>query len=104
MSRLFCLLTHLDGCHPCPLDIDTKSWQIINPSLNSIPYIFVLLANINALQKKPGNSLSVEALWERMAVFVHSFDPRQIRYLGFELGEIITALIEFAQQIRQVRL
>lgn len=74
---------------------------MINPALNTIPYAFVLLANINALEK--GNkAVNPETIWAKLTGFLSSFDPRQIRYLGDQLSKIIGAVEGIARSSRQV--
>ena len=75
--------------------------QVINPALNSVPYANILIANLNALQKG-GKGIKFESLLEKMAIFLGSFDPRQMRYLGSELVKIIESLAFHAQRTGQV--
>ncbi|RAL64371.1 hypothetical protein DID88_001847 [Monilinia fructigena] len=57
--------------------------DVINPSLNTVPYIYILNAHIAAAHK--------------MRVI---FDGRQIRYLGRQLLEVLNFVSQFASQNR----
>lgn len=76
--------------------------QVINPALNTVPYVHALLANISAFQSQSGVSTDGEYLWQKMRIFLENFDERQIRYVGTELNEVIAAVADFARQSRQV--
>jgi len=83
---------------PCSLTL----LKVINPALNTVPYVFILLANISALEK--GNkAVDPDTIWSKLTGFLSSFDPRQIRYLGEQLMSIIRAVDSIARQSRQVR-
>jgi COP9 signalosome complex subunit 3 len=75
---------------------------VINPALNSVPYVFALLANINAFQNQSNNALDGAILWDRIVVFLETFDPIQIRYVGLEFREVITAAANLARRSQQV--
>ena len=74
--------------------------QIVDPSINTITYLYVLLAEINTPggKQKVGNTSDGfkpgAKLWQRMLDFMERFDPVQIRYAGNELRRLmdITAL------------
>ena len=59
------------------------------------------MANINALSKQP-KGVDMDTLWAKMVGFLESFDPRQIRYLGDELEEIIQTVASIAMNNDQV--
>lgn len=81
----------------------TVKFQVINLALNTVPYAFILIAHINALQKG-SKVIKLEALWEKISGFLESFDARQVRYLGPEFMTIIDAAATFARQAGQVSL
>ncbi|KAF2000546.1 hypothetical protein P154DRAFT_522452 [Amniculicola lignicola CBS 123094] len=70
-------------------DTPQDVFELLDPTTNSIAYIYALLARIGTAtdgfklskgisdQVRPGGSL-----WNRMVIFVDSFDPIQIRYAG----------------------
>ncbi|TAQ90685.1 hypothetical protein B7494_g1014 [Chlorociboria aeruginascens] len=65
---------------------------VINPSLNTVPYTFILLAHIQAVNR--GNKdINIEELLETCRVFLGSFDARQMRYLGHEFVTIVEATV-----------
>lgn len=78
--------------------------DVINPSLNSIPYAYILLANIAAMRKGNTKGVDFETLWDKMIGFLVSFDPRQIRYIGEEFSAIVDAVAGSAAQNRQSHL
>lgn len=96
-----------------PLDVSSVqlwiSWfkkvltsaQVINPALNTVPYVFILLAHLQAANKGH-KGLSWEDLFEKMVNFAETFDSRQIRYLGKEFSAIIDHLSSIARSSRQV--
>lgn len=71
--------------------------------MNTVPYTFILLANISAL-KKGTKGVDMEKIWGKMTTFLGTFDPRQIRYLGDQLSAILEAVASIAVTNRQVRL
>ena len=71
--------------------------------MNTVPYTFILLANISAL-KKGTKGVDMEKIWGKMTTFLGTFDPRQIRYLGDQLSDILEAVASIAVTNRQVRL
>lgn len=46
----------------------------------------------------------MEKIWGKMTTFLGTFDPRQIRYLGDQLSDILEAVASIAVTNRQVRL
>ncbi|KAL2039789.1 hypothetical protein N7G274_007648 [Stereocaulon virgatum] len=69
--------------------------DIIDPSVNTVSYLYVLLAQINnssGKQKADSTSDSYKPgtpLWLKMMLFLGDFDPVQIRYVGNELRNLI---------------
>lgn len=75
---------------------------MINPSLNTVPYIYILRAHIAAAHKGE-KGINVNDLWEKATAFLHSFDKRQVRYLGKEIQDVIEFVAQVASEQRQVR-
>jgi len=71
--------------------------------LNTVPYTFILLANLSALNKN-AKGIDMEKIWGKSITFLGTFDPRQMRYLGDQLSSIIDAVASIAMSKRQVRL
>ena len=62
--------------------------QILDPSVNTLPYLFSLLAQIGALNGK-SNCLNPGATqWQKALYFLERFDPIQIRYAGIEIRRL----------------
>ncbi|RFU27939.1 hypothetical protein B7463_g8393, partial [Scytalidium lignicola] len=66
--------------------------DVINPALNTVPYVYILNAHISSREGDPAT------LWQRATSFLEMFDPRQIRYLGEEFTKVIEAVAFFARQ------
>jgi COP9 signalosome complex subunit 3 len=77
--------------------------KVVNPALNTVPYTFILLANLSAL-KKGAKNIDIDKIWDKLTSFLGTFDPRQVRYLGDQLSTILEAVANIAIQNRQVRL
>jgi COP9 signalosome complex subunit 3 len=75
---------------------------VINPALNSVPYVFVLLANITAFQNQSSNALDGAILWDKIVTFLENFDPIQIRYVGLEFRQVVIAAANLARRSQQV--
>lgn len=81
--------------------------DIIDPSKNTLPYLYTLLAHIcNSGGKQKFGSISDSfrpgsALWQKMLDFMERFDERQIRYAGTELRRLIDATAIKAQRVSQ---
>jgi COP9 signalosome complex subunit 3 len=71
--------------------------------LNTVPYVYALLAHIAAAQKG-GKGPGWEKLWSKIENFLGTFDTRQIRYLGKEFTYIIDVAVKYARSSNQVRL
>ncbi|KAF7860320.1 hypothetical protein EAF04_008447 [Stromatinia cepivora] len=74
--------------------------DVINPSLNTVPYIYLLNAHIAAAYKNE-KGINIDDLWDKATSFLHSFDRRQIRYLGEELQDIMSFVTQVASQQHQ---
>lgn len=83
--------------------------QILDPAINTLPYLYTLLAHISVSHdsKQTGNNLlkafpAGGHLWQKMLEFVHRFDPVQVRYSGYEwrrLLENVARIGELSQQV-----
>lgn len=77
--------------------------SILDPSINTLPYLYVLLAHINGSSGKQPSGTQSKAfspngpLWLRMLDFVEKFDPIQIRYGGTEFRHLIELVAKTAQ-------
>jgi COP9 signalosome complex subunit 3 len=63
-----------------------------------------LLANITAFQSQNANALDREILWQKTLLFLETFDPRQVRYVGTEFSQVIIAAADLARRANQVRI
>ncbi|KAF2835018.1 hypothetical protein M501DRAFT_1020231 [Patellaria atrata CBS 101060] len=70
--------------------------DVLNPAVNSIPYLYVLLAQIHSHGDRPKHLKHVadavkpdSLLWARIAHFLEVFDPIQIRYVGQEYRRLL---------------
>lgn len=75
---------------------------MINPALNSVPYLLILRAHIAGATRAKGEKLDLDRLWLHMVTFLQSFDPRQIRYAGAEFTSILESAAQIARQTMQV--
>ncbi|KAF2088670.1 hypothetical protein K490DRAFT_39645 [Saccharata proteae CBS 121410] len=70
--------------------------EILNPAVNSIPYLHVLLARIHGLTDRaksiPDTIRPEGKLWNHMIQFINVCDPIQIRYVGGPYRELIEVL------------
>ena len=66
---------------------------MLDPAVNSIPYLFALLAHIQTAHDfAPGTPL-----WQKSTSFLHSFDPVQIRYVGSEWRHLMETMARCAE-------
>jgi COP9 signalosome complex subunit 3 len=82
--------------------VNTQLLQVINPTLNTVPYVFVLLANIATFQSQANNTINSEVLWQKIVALLENLDPRQIRYVGQEFIQVIAATANLARRAQQV--
>jgi COP9 signalosome complex subunit 3 len=75
---------------------------VLNPSLNTVPYLFALIANISAFQNRVTAALDGDALWQKIIFFLEQFDPIQIRYVGHEFRQTIARTVNLARHAQQV--
>jgi len=75
--------------------------DIIDPSVHSIPYAFILIAHAQHLNKG-GKITDWTTLWGKMANFLCLFDGRQMRYAGKALDQIIEEMVTCARTSNKV--
>ena len=87
----------------------TSPSQILDPSINSLPYLYVLMAHINSVSsgKLPFGSKSSALLpggrlWGPMIRFMEHFDPIQVRYGGAEFKRLVLAIETAARKAAMV--
>lgn len=83
--------------------------QLLDPSVNSLSYLHVLLAQIQAQTEKPRSfrsgptiSRSGSSLWKRTVRLLEKFDPIQIRYAGAEWRKLLEYTGRVARLMDQV--
>lgn len=80
--------------------------QILDPSINTLPYLFALIAHINksAGKQATGKKIPFDGpLWSKMMLFIERFDTVQIRYGGQEFRRLIETIVKTAQTSFKVR-
>ncbi|KAH0565889.1 hypothetical protein GP486_000719 [Trichoglossum hirsutum] len=85
----------------------TSKSGILDPSINSLPYLFTLLAHIQASQDRRSGLSGREPppyhprgpLWSKTVEFLTKFDPRQVRYAGAEWRRLVELVEEIARSI-----
>lgn len=75
--------------------------QILDPAINTLPYLYVLLAHISAGKQKSPNVGG--PLWLKATAFLERFDPVQVRYVGTEFRRLITSVRDAALAGNKVR-
>ncbi|KAI9707352.1 MAG: hypothetical protein M1836_000312 [Candelina mexicana] len=81
--------------------------DILDPSINTLPYLYVLLARNNAAQGSgkqsnnalPRTSVPGGTLWKKMVDFLARFDGRQVRYAGDEWRRLVEFVAKAARSI-----
>lgn len=81
--------------HPCA--------QVIDPALNSVPFLYILNAHC-AIVTKGEKNVDLDYICDKIDKFLETFDGRQIRYLGRQLTQLIESWAYIARGARQVRL
>ncbi|KAH6643855.1 hypothetical protein C7974DRAFT_324937 [Boeremia exigua] len=75
--------------------------EILNPAVNSIAYAFMLRHRIAAAVEKPASHKLIEpggALWNRLVLFLETFDPVQMRYAGHEYKRLVDFVEPLARE------
>ena len=84
--------------------------QMMDPSINTIPYLYTLRAYITSSSAKQSTGQQSKQfivntlLWQKAVWFLEKFDPIQIRYSGNEfvlLVEDIARVAEISDQVRR---
>ena len=61
--------------------------QILDPSINTLPFLYVLLAHSNVGKQKAPTIGS--PLWHKALDFLRTFDSVQVRYVGMEFRRLV---------------
>ncbi|KAI1003777.1 hypothetical protein K3495_g4428 [Podosphaera aphanis] len=69
--------------------------DVINPGVNTVPYTYILLANLTAVSNRTKGA-DINKILEKMTNYLQHFDPRQIRYLGNEFRSIVESYLNYA--------
>ncbi|KAF2477928.1 uncharacterized protein BDR25DRAFT_275470 [Lindgomyces ingoldianus] len=79
--------------------------ELLNPEVNSIAYIYALQARILAAGDSPKSPKSIPdhlrpggVVWNKIAQFLETFDPVQIRYVGSEWRK----LLEYVDRVARI--
>jgi COP9 signalosome complex subunit 3 len=78
----------------------------MNPAVNSIAYAFALRQRIYATIDKrtvPDNLKPGSDLWNKLVLFLETFDPVQMRYAGAEWKKLIELTEQIARATGSVR-
>jgi COP9 signalosome complex subunit 3 len=82
--------------------------QAIDPTINTLPYLFILLADIAYVGVTPKDAIKSKtfrpsgALWQRMTEFMDCFDRVQVRYAGNEFRRLVEFTAKKARDAGQV--
>ena len=82
--------------------------QVLDPSINTLPYLYALHAQIqDAATKQSAAAKSVAVspaspLWAKIVSFVERFDPVQIRYGGSEFRRLVEIIAKSVQSASTV--
>ncbi|KAL8688945.1 MAG: hypothetical protein Q9218_005270 [Villophora microphyllina] len=68
--------------------------DILDPSINTLPYLFVLLGHIYSSKQKP--TVVEGLLWIKALDFLDRFDAVQVRYVGTEFRRLVLAIRDIA--------
>ncbi|KAL8912898.1 MAG: hypothetical protein Q9171_002192 [Xanthocarpia ochracea] len=68
--------------------------EILDPSINTLPFLYVLLAHLSAGKRKATTIGS--PLWFKALIFLDRFDPVQIRYVGTEFRRLVVCVKDMA--------
>ncbi|KAI9683678.1 MAG: hypothetical protein M1829_004983 [Trizodia sp. TS-e1964] len=84
---------------------DIEILDILDPSINSLPFLYTLIAYIQAAYdglKRSSGKIAFDLqlmgpLWNVMVRFLQSFDPAQMRYVGNEWRRIVEVVASVAR-------
>lgn len=88
--------------------LTSLAFQVLDPSINTLPYLHTLLAQIqDAATKqtaitKSGALSPASPLWEKIVSFIERFDSVQIRYGGLEFRRLIDTIAKSVQSASTV--
>lgn len=80
----------------------------MDPSVNSLPYLYTLLAHVNGSNGKQATGAHSKvfspngSLWVKVLDFMEAFDPIQVRYTGAEFRRLIELVARTAQVASKV--
>lgn len=84
--------------------------QILNPAVNTIPYLYVLVHQFSVKVDQATIALNVTeecrptgALWLKLINFLNVFDPIQIRYAGAEWRKAVEYVDKIVRLMDTVR-
>ncbi|KAL1644300.1 hypothetical protein SLS61_008903 [Didymella pomorum] len=78
--------------------------EILNPSVNSIAYAFALRHRISAaVDKQSSDAVPGGALWNKLVLFLETFDPVQMRYAGQEYRKLVDYAESLARNVGSTR-
>ncbi|KAF2402305.1 hypothetical protein EJ06DRAFT_507035 [Trichodelitschia bisporula] len=78
------------------VDAEQDLLKILDPSINSIAYLFVL--SCRASRRTLKARLFDSTFWDRAAEFLRTFDPVQVRYAGTDLRNLLEVVASLAMQ------
>ncbi|EME42395.1 hypothetical protein DOTSEDRAFT_45934 [Dothistroma septosporum NZE10] len=79
-------------------NVDKKNvLEMLDPSVNSIPYLVALNNQLEANAKSPK---ALDQIYPYVQLFLASFDPVQVRYVGEEWRKLFTEVHELLQSSR----
>lgn len=82
-------------------DDDTQNFlQMLDPSVNSVSYLFILLLRARALTA--GSNIDPRPTFLQALNFLQQFDGVQMRYVGSWLRELIDVSIQIASHLNSV--
>lgn len=76
-------------------------YQLLDPAVNTISYVFALSAHVTAAHKA-GKASAWAKLWDKFGKLAETLDTRQIRFVGKEFNHIIDALVKYARSSHKV--
>jgi COP9 signalosome complex subunit 3 len=83
--------------------------DVLNPTVNTISYIFALRHRVSALAENPKAQKSIPeqlrpggALWNKIVLFFETADPVQLRYVGTEWKKLVEYVEMLARAIGTV--
>ena len=89
--------------------------QVLDPSVNSLPYLYGLLAHANTVPSRIGKEFGLSGikypnlelggpLWQRVVTFLECFDAGQMRCVGHEWRKLVELVVASARNGGKVHL